>query len=413
MSAHPGPTPDNLLMFNLDVVGVDDVERACAKAEQALADAGREHAAAERRAAILRGALVELKELDAPIHQEPRPDPVARAFPNLAGALERLARRFGPDEPDTAEPDLPPAPNVEALRQTVRITVHPDARLEHFERNGTAAPAEVADEPAKAPPATAPYGLRDVTAAAGRALEAAPAPEPDVIADAAAREAPKPPAPELVSLDAVRVVRDTMAALGDPEWPAWLGSGAVNAAIPGGLRTGKVTAAMRELVRLGEAEHNGKGGAYSRFRLTTPQTPQTAPQDGQEQADPKPPPVVAYIGDSLGPAAAGLDALLEEEAPVLGRLAGGPGPADSSVRRLGPGTLEGRALESLAWQPATLPELATALGVPLNALDLTLAGVVAKLEAEGEVEPIPDATRNGRPVYRVTAPLKAVPPDTA
>lgn len=120
-------------------------------------------------------------------------------------------------------------------------------------------------DPAAPPPATIAPPAAAPEPEPQRALPPAPEPEPP----APVEPEPEPPRPEPAAGDgrharSLKARADVAAALKRLPAGEWVGSTAV--AAEAGVSTGTTAEILRELLEAGELEHNGKGGAWSKYR---------------------------------------------------------------------------------------------------------------------------------------------------
>ena len=221
-----------------------------------------------------------------------------------------------------------------------------------------------ADGPAPAPPAVPPTA-------------AAPAPRP---ADSTRDEQDLPP------------LRDRVLAVYREHAGDWLRNRDVELAVEGST----AEAIRRETGRLraeGTLEHNGKAGSAGRTRAPIPEETGRTVAEAAEQAGPGYGHADKIVGRrTVEPQEDGTDKVaLKPLAVALAEAAGDDRAAGKHV--------EGRVLESIRYRPATVTELAERLRLEEDAERVALAGAVARLVKEGEIERAGYA--GDRAVYRM------------
>lgn len=182
----------------------------------------------------------------------------------------------------------------------------------------------------------------------------------------------------------------------------WLGSSAL--AKEAGVDVARAAPACRELVDAGELEHNGKGGAHSKFRAPghgpdvddqaddepaedAPRATVESPNEVRERlirdgvikpAEPAPAPRPEVSGRTRRV----MEAEARRAAENRDRVAGAePAAIDPQT-----GTLEGRITEALSYQPATIALLARRLSITNGDELRELAVTIGRLVDAGDVE---------------------------
>lgn len=207
-------------------------------------------------------------------------------------------------------------------------------------RNG-GQPSEAPAAPLDSPPRPGSAAGEPPASAAEPTAAAPPAPDSSTeAADAPARLDPR-------RERSIELVRGAFRRLG----PGWHGAGSIGGEAGTGAAT--ATACMRDLATAGELEHNGKGGAHSRYRQTGLEHP------------PDPPPLRPQT--SAAPTRQRRAELHgSEQAKISPRVRRAMELERESTafadRNDGVGTLPGRILEALQADPAGVRTLARRLG---------------------------------------------------